>query len=84
MLEEIPGEPAGAYTVVNPGEDLGYDIYAAEPDYCCLDVLLGYEMELQLKFDPAPGALVRERSAMASKGVYYAGGVIDAGYAAKL
>jgi len=52
--------------------------------YCCLDVLLGYEMELQLNLIRHLELSYGSRSAMALKGIYYAGGVIDAGYAAKL
>jgi len=37
-----------ATTVVNPGEDLGYDIYAAEPELLLPGRVVRVRMELQL------------------------------------
>ena len=46
---------------------------------CCQDVLLGYKLELQLNLILHVALPYGERS----KGIYYSGGVIDAGYAAR-
>lgn len=51
--------PAGP-TVVNPGEDLGYDIYAAEPVLLLPGRVVRVRNGIAIEFDPAPGALVRE------------------------
>lgn len=75
-----------APTVAHPGEDLGFDLYAAE------DVVLtpgrrnivGTGIAAHFT-DAAPGydvygLLIRDRSSMASKGITVSAGVIDAGY----
>src|ERR1043165_1057484 len=77
-------------TVANPGEDLGFDVYALEdtvlpantPVRVRTGIAVHYEkIELpQEKF----GLLVRDRSSMASKGIIASGGVIDAGYRGEL
>jgi dUTP pyrophosphatase len=77
-------------TVANPGEDLGFDVYALEdtvlpantPVRVRTGIAVHYEkIDLpQEKF----GLLVRDRSSMASKGIIASGGVIDAGYRGEL
>lgn len=83
-------------TVANPGEDLGYDLYALE------DIVLEPGIQTVVRtgiaasatlltngvFDiliekPA-GLLIRDRSSMATKGITVSGGVIDAGYRGEL
>ncbi len=76
-------ESAKAPTVAHPGEDIGYDLYASQ-DY----TLVAGEVHrvptgvaVQGERDGAPvGFLVRDRSSMASKGVFTHGGVIDSSY----
>ena len=58
---------ARAPVVAHPGEDLGYDLFALE------GILLAPRSTVK-------GLLVRDRSAMAARGVATTAGVIDAGY----
>lgn len=66
-------------TVNNPGEDLGYDLYALE------DVLLepGKVTKVPTGISATMlnhGLLIRDRSSMASKGIIVTAGVVDEGY----
>ncbi len=71
-------------TVAHPGEDLGYDIYAAEdvriPARGQAIVSTGIAIELTSASGDPMGALLRDRSSMASRRLVLTGGVIDAGY----
>lgn len=72
-------------TVAHPGEDLGYDVYAAEavtiPARGGAIVPTGISVELTSDEDGRPmGALVRDRSSLAVKHIIATAGVIDAGY----
>src|SRR3954463_9455564 len=76
---------AKAPTVAHPGEDLGYDVYAAEsltiPARAGAIVPTGISVELTSDEDGRPmGALIRDRSSMAVKHIITTAGVIDAGY----
>jgi dUTP pyrophosphatase len=76
---------AKAPTVAHPGEDLGYDVYAAEdvvlPARGGAIVPTGISVELISDDGGRPmGALIRDRSSMAVKHIIAAAGVIDAGY----
>ena len=76
---------AKAPTVAHPGEDLGYDVYAAEnvtiPARGGAIVSTGISVELINDADSKPmGALIRDRSSMAVKHIIATAGVIDAGY----
>jgi dUTP pyrophosphatase len=76
---------AKAPTVAHPGEDLGYDVYAAEavtlPARGGAIVPTGISVELSSEQDGRPmGALIRDRSSMAVKHIITTAGVIDAGY----
>ena len=76
---------AKAPTVAHPGEDLGYDVYAAEavtlPARGGAIVPTGISVELTSDADGSPmGALIRDRSSMAVKHIITTAGVIDAGY----
>lgn len=79
-----------APTVVNPGEDLAFDLYAlenvtlspGEPTLVRTGIAAVYE-----KYDrynsvqfSQYGLLIRDRSSMAKKGIMTSGGVIDSGY----
>jgi dUTP pyrophosphatase len=75
---------AKAPTVAHPGEDLGYDIYAAEtltvPSRGQAVVPTGIAIECTSPKDEKMGALLRDKSSMASRRLALTGGVIDAGY----
>lgn len=75
-------------TIAHPGEDLGYDIYAADTITIAprghAVVPTGISIELTMA-DGAPlGALVRDKSSMAARRVITTAGVIDAGYRGEL
>jgi len=76
--------------VANPGEDLGFDIYALEdtllPPHTLVKVRTGIAVHFEKPEAPHEkfGLLVRDRSSMASKGIMASGGVIDAGYRGEL
>lgn len=75
---------AKAPTIAHPGEDLGYDIYAAEavtiPSRGHALVHTGIAIEI-LGADGRPmGALLRDKSSVASRRLTLTAGVIDAGY----
>ncbi len=73
-------DTAKAPHVAHPGEDLAYDLFAA------LDVTLIpgrvtlVRTGIAIQFDPPHGAIVKDRSSMAVKGIKTSAGVIDAGY----
>jgi dUTP diphosphatase len=75
---------AKAPTVAHPGEDLGYDIYAAET--VTLEarghalVPTGIAIECTSPSGECMGALLRDKSSLASRRLVLTGGVIDAGY----
>jgi dUTP pyrophosphatase len=75
---------AKAPTIAHPGEDLGYDIYAAE-DVTITSrgnavVPTGIAIELTMASGEPLGALLRDKSSMAARRLALTGGVIDAGY----
>ena len=75
---------AKAPTVAHPGEDLGYDIYAAfmiiiAPRNHAV-VPTGIAIECTSPTGEPMGALLRDKSSMAARRVVLTGGVIDAGY----
>jgi dUTP pyrophosphatase len=71
-------------TVAHPGEDLGYDVYAAvEITIAARNhgvVSTGIAIEVTDDDGRAMGALLRDKSSMAAKRLALTGGVIDAGY----
>jgi len=75
---------AKAPTIAHPGEDLGYDLYAAEtvvfPARGHAVVPTGVSMELTAADGTPMGALVRDRSSIAIRRIITTAGVIDAGY----
>jgi dUTP pyrophosphatase len=77
-------------TVANPGEDLGFDVYALEetllPPNAPVKVRTGIAVHFEKAESPQQkfGLLVRDRSSMASKGILASAGVIDAGYRGEL
>jgi len=81
-------------TIGNPGEDLGYDLYALEPvrlsqnSHCVHKVRTGIAARF-IDANNTPnsvnyGLLFRDRSSMASRGITLSGGVVDAGYTGEL
>src|SRR5512147_1877054 len=77
-------ESAKAPTVAHPGEDLGYDVYAAAavtvPPKGQAIVSTGIAVECTSPAGEPMGALLRDKSSMASRRLMLSGGVIDAGY----
>jgi len=76
---------AKAPTVAHPGEDLGYDVFSLETvllaPHSHAKVRTGVALEARHPHTGEPlGLLVRDRSSVASKGVFATAGVIDAGY----
>jgi len=75
---------AKAPTVAHPGEDLGYDVYAAEtvtlPPRGQAVVPTGIAIECTSPAGERMGALLRDKSSMAARRLALTGGVIDAGY----
>ena len=70
-------------TVAHPGEDLGYDIYAAETitiqprGHAVVPTGIAVECTTEGK---RMGALLRDKSSLAARRLLLTGGVIDAGY----
>ena len=75
---------AKAPTIAHPGEDLGYDLYAAEDVTIApranAVVPTAIAIELTSAADEPLGALLRDKSSMAARRLALTGGVIDAGY----
>jgi dUTP pyrophosphatase len=71
-------------TVAHPGEDLGYDVYAAATITIAGRnhgvVSTGIAVEVSDDAGRPMGALLRDKSSMAAKRIMLTGGVIDAGY----
>jgi dUTP pyrophosphatase len=75
---------AKAPTVAHPGEDLGYDVYAAATITISGRnhgvVSTGIAIEITDDHGRPMGALLRDKSSMAAKRMVLTGGVIDSGY----
>ncbi|MBZ5510332.1 MAG: dUTP diphosphatase [Acidobacteriia bacterium] len=75
---------AKAPTVAHPGEDLGYDVYAAVTITVSGRnhgvVSTGIAIEITDDHGRPMGALLRDKSSMAAKRMVLTGGVIDSGY----
>jgi dUTP diphosphatase len=75
---------AKAPTVAHPGEDLGYDVYAAETITLAARghalVSTGIAIECTAPSGEPMGALLRDKSSLAARRLMLTGGVIDAGY----
>ncbi|HZD93331.1 MAG TPA: dUTP diphosphatase [Candidatus Sulfotelmatobacter sp.] len=75
---------AKAPTVAHPGEDLGYDVFAAET--ITLEarghavVSTGIAIECTSPSGEPMGALLRDKSSVAARRLMLTGGVIDAGF----
>ena len=70
----------------HPGEDLGYDLYAAEsaviPPRGWVDIGSGVAAEFSLPHEDGLrfGFIVQEKSSYAKRKIFVMGGVIDSGY----
>ena len=75
---------AKAPTIAHPGEDLGFDLYASEtlriPPRGHAMVPTGIAIHLTDAQGRDMGALLRDKSSLASRRLALTGGVIDAGY----
>ena len=67
-------------TVAHPGEDIGYDLYAAEDVTLAARSAAGVHTGIAIEFVPTAGGIVKTRSGMAKKRLMCNAGVIDAGY----
>ena len=70
-------------TCSNQGEDLGYDLYALEDTVLLPKDVTKVRTGVAAQFSYIIGnygLVVKDRSSMASKGIFTGGGVIDAGY----
>lgn len=67
-------------TIGHPGEDIGYDLYAAEEVTLAPRGAAGVPTGIAIEFDPPAGGIVKTRSGMAKKRLMCNAGVIDAGY----
>jgi dUTP pyrophosphatase len=80
---QLLDDSAKAPTVAHPGEDIGYDLYASR-DHTLVPgqvhrVHTGVAVAGETGGLPV-GFLVKDRSSMASKGMFTHGGVIDSAY----
>jgi dUTP pyrophosphatase len=86
MLKVKLLDPAATLpTVAHVGEDLGYDLYAFEDSWVFkTPSLIRTGIAVAAYSDPfgyqPVGLIIKDRSSMASKGVFTHAGVIDAGY----
>jgi dUTP pyrophosphatase len=78
---------AGAKAPVcsRPGEDLGYDLFALEDTVLYPGVITKVRTGIAVAAEHPVrqyklGLIIKDRSSMASKGIFTHGGVIDAGY----
>jgi dUTP diphosphatase len=71
---------AKAPHVTHPGEDLAYDLFAAEDVTLAAGRVTLVRTGIAIQFEPPHGAIVKDRSSMAMKGIKTSAGVIDAGY----
>jgi dUTP pyrophosphatase len=84
MKVKLLAPTAKAPTVAHPGEDLGYDVYAAVGITISARghgvVSTGIAVEVTDGDHRPMGALLRDKSSMAARRLVLTGGVIDAGY----
>ncbi len=67
-------------TVAHRGQDLGYDLYASEAIAIPAHGMAKVKTGIAIEFTSGHGALLRDRSSMASRSLAVTAGVIDAGY----
>ncbi|MHB1021521.1 MAG: dUTP diphosphatase [Acidobacteriaceae bacterium] len=71
-------------TVAHPGSDLGFDLYAVEDVVLEPGVPVKVRTGIAVEGPQGVGFILGDRSSMASKGITYMGGRIDAGYRGEL
>jgi dUTP pyrophosphatase len=75
---------AKAPTIAHPGEDLGYDVFASETvrfaPWGAVVVPTGIAIAISDANGNPMGALLRDKSSLASRRLIVTAGVIDAGY----
>lgn len=67
-------------TVAHAGSDLGFDLYSLEDIILEPGIPAKVRTGIAVEAPPGWGFVLGDRSSMASKGITYAGGRIDAGY----
>lgn len=73
-------ETGRAPQVSNPGSDLAYDLFAAENVVLYPGRVTKVRTGIAIEFSPLRGAIIKDRSSMAAKGIRTSAGVVDAGY----
>lgn len=71
-------------TVVHSGSDIGFDLYALEDSVLHPGVPVKLRTGIALEGPEGWGFILGDRSSMASRGITYMGGRIDAGYRGEL
>lgn len=64
--------------------DLGYDLYANESMILPLNQVVKVKTDIAVEFPEGWGAMIKDRSSMASKGITTSGGIIDNGFSGPL
>lgn len=64
----------------HPDSDLGYDLFAAEPALLVRGRVTKVRTGIAVEFSNGYGAIIKDRSSMAAKGIKTSAGVLDAGY----
>ena len=85
-------EDATVPTVAHPGEDLAYDLYLAYPTTLCANETVIAEIGIAARafeitaaeYKRPLGMILKDRSSLASKGLFVHGGVIDPGYTGEI
>jgi dUTP pyrophosphatase len=67
-------------TVAHPGEDAGYDLYAAEDKLIVPGAMKQIRTGIGIQFVPKRAGIIKDRSSRANGRGVTTGGVIDAGY----
>lgn len=68
----------------NPGQDLGYDLFAAEDAILYPGITVAVDTGIGVEFTWGHGAIIKDRSSMALKGIKTSAGVLDAGYRGRI
>jgi dUTP pyrophosphatase len=71
-------------TVGNPGEDIGYDLYAVETVIIRPGAMKQIHTGISIEFVPSSGSIIATKSGHAKQGALVVGGIIDAGYRGEL
>lgn len=80
ILVKLLHPEARVPSVAHAGSDLGFDLYSIEDVVLPPGVPVKVRTGIAVEGPPGCGFVLGDRSSMASKGITYAGGRIDAGY----